>query len=66
MRLLVAGWLYPPFKKRYDDWAANYFHSQYMLAVHKHYESELKKLNKAAVRKDNKVKELQARLKTYE
>lgn len=66
LRLLIAGWIYPPFKQRFDDWASNYFHSQYMLAVHQHYETELRKLNKAAVKKDKKVKELQARLKMYE
>lgn len=62
-RLAIACLIYPPFKQRYEDWASNYFHSQYMLAVHKHYENELKKLNKAAVRKDNKVKELQKLLR---
>lgn len=62
-RLMLACLIYPPFKQRYDDWASNYFNSQYMLAVHKHYEGELRKLNKSVVKKDNKVKELQKLLK---
>ena len=66
MRLAIACLIYPAWKKRHDDWAANYFSSQYMLSVHKHYENELRKLNKAAVKKDNKVKELQKRLAIYE
>ncbi len=63
LRLTVACWIYPPFKQRRDDWAANYYHSQYMMAVHKHYENELRKLNKSVVKKDSKVKELQQLLR---
>lgn len=66
LRLLFAGLIYPEFKKRHDDWCSNYFTQNYMLAVHKHYESQTKTLNKALVRKDNQIKQLQARLKEYE
>lgn len=63
IRLTIACWFYPPFKQRKDDWAANYFNSQYMIAVHRFYEGELRQLNKAVVKKGNKVKELQRLLK---
>lgn len=63
-RLALACLIYPAWKKRHDDWAANYFSSQYMLAVHQHYENALRQLNKAVVKKDKKVKELQLLLRT--
>lgn len=65
-RLALACFIYPAWKKRHDDWAANYFSSQYMLAVHKHYENELRKLNKAVAKKDSKLKELQKTLRDKE
>jgi hypothetical protein len=66
LRLLIAGVIYPDFKTRYENWSHNYFSNQYMLSVHKHYESQIKTLNKGLVNKSKQIKELQSRLKEYE
>jgi len=62
IRLTLACWLYPQFSDKRFNWTGDYHKNEYMLSVHKHYESEARQLNKSIVKKAKQVKDLQKKI----
>ena len=66
VRLLIACWIFPPFKGRENNWANRYYSMEHIRSVHKFYHNECRQLNKAITKKHKQVKQLQTKLADYE
>lgn len=66
LRRTLAILIYPLFKREVENDYRQYFTHEYMLSVHKAYESEVRKLNRALTKVHVENKELRKEIAFFE